>query len=228
MSGTSIWTRPRRAATTGRPPQRSREDIVAAAITVANADGLPAVTMRRVAGELDTGAASLYRHLDNRDDLLDLMIDQALERYQAPRGAGDPVEDVVADLMERLRFIRGYPWLVDALEMRPALSPQRIRLVELSLERLAEHPAAGPTKLEAVTVLAGMLHTQARHERIGGALDPAVAAAQVELLYDAAGDGCHPYLAEALSRSSETGVSSDDRFAGVLRRTLEGLLSLDS
>lgn len=227
MSEVSIWTRPRGVATTGRPAQRSREDIVAAAITVADTDGLAAATMRRVAGEMGTGAASLYRHLETRDDLVDLMIDQVLEHYRPPAVTGDPVGDVVTDLMERLRFIRGHPWLVDALEMRPGLSPQRIRLVELSLERLAGHPAAGPTKLEAVTVLAGMLHTQARHEDGGAALDPQVAEAQVELLYRAAADGRHPHLAEALSRPSDPAEPSDGRFARVLRRALEGLLSLD-
>jgi AcrR family transcriptional regulator len=225
MSEASIWTRRRTVAATGRPAQRRRADIVAAAIAVAAADGLAAMTMRRVAGELGTGAASLYRHLDTRDDLVDLMIDDVLEQYQSPPILGAPVEDVVADLMARLRFVRAHPWLIDAFEERPELSPQRIRLVELSLERLAQHPADGPTKLEAVTVAAGMLHTQLRHERSGGALDPQVAQAQIELLHRAAADGDHPRLAEVLSRPTDTAVSSDSRFTGVLGRTLEGLLS---
>jgi AcrR family transcriptional regulator len=228
MSGTSIWTRSHQVAATGRPAQRSRADIVAAAIAVAGSEGLAAVTMRRVAGELGTGAASLYRHLDTRDDLVDLMIDQVLAGYRAPSVVGDPVDDVVADLMARLRYVRAHPWLVDALELRPTLSPERIRLVELSLERLAAHPAAGPTKLEAVTVLAGMLATQTRHERGGGALDPQVAAAQMELLTRAAEDGAHPHLTRTMRESTGAPASSDDRFAGVLRRTLEGLLSSDA
>jgi AcrR family transcriptional regulator len=223
MTGESIWLRPRTTAATGRPAQHSREEIVAAAITVAARDGLAAVTMRRVAGELDTGAASLYRHLDTRDDLVDLMIDDVLGRYRPPAITGDPHDDVVTDLMARLRFVREHGWLVDAIEASPRISPARIRLIELSLERLAAHPATPSVKLEAIGVLAGMIDTQARHERAGGALDPELARDQMALLHRVAGDGAHPHLADALGEAP-TPEPPDDRFARVLRRTLEGLL----
>ena len=197
--------------------------------TVAENVGLGPVTMRRVAGELGTGAASLYRYLDTRDDLVDLMIDQTLATYRPPERTGEPHVDVVADLVERLRFIREHPWLIEAIDQRPMLSPQRIRLIELSLARLAEHPAPGPAKIEAVTVLAGMLHAQACHERDGGALDPPVARAQTELLHRAAGDGAHPHLAAALNQPPvPPSEAPDDQFARVLARTLEGLLPTEA
>jgi AcrR family transcriptional regulator len=224
MSG-SIWSRARPTAATGRPAQRTREEIVAAGITVAEADGLAAVTMRRVGAELGTGAASLYRHLETRDDLLDLMIDQVLADYEPPAIMGDPGADVVSDLVARLWFVRPRPWLVDAMDVRSGISPERIRLIELSLARLAPHPADGPAKLGAIGVLAGMVHSQARHEREGGALDPGVAQAQMELLHRVAGDGHHPHLARALEQSGTTGDDSPDlRLAGILRRVLDGLL----
>ena len=56
-----IWMRPEHAAT-GRPAQRSRAEITAAAVAIAEREGLDAVSMRRVATELGTGAASLYRY----------------------------------------------------------------------------------------------------------------------------------------------------------------------
>lgn len=225
MSGGSIWLRPLTASTTGRPAQRGRAEIVAAAITVAENDGLGAVSMRRVGAELGTGAASLYRHLQTRDDLVDLMIDQALRDYSPPPTTGEPVEDVVTDLVDRLRLVRRRPWLVEAMDVRAGISPERIRLIELSLERLAPHPADGSTKLGAIAVLAGMVHTQARHEREGGALDPQVAQAQFGLLRQIADDGHHPHLADALAAPG-TAVAEppDDRFAAVLGRTLRGLL----
>jgi AcrR family transcriptional regulator len=225
MPHESIWNRSRAAATTGRPPRHGRTEIVSAAIRLAEDDGLAAVTMRRVAAQLGTGAASLYRHLDTRDDLLDLMIDHVLQSYRPPPRTGDPYDDVVADLLQRLQLIRAHAWLCDALEDRPTLSPERIRLIELSLERLTGHPAPGPTKIEALTVLGGMLTVQARHERADQALDPEVAQAQIELLQRAAADGNHPHLTTALAEpppaASET---SDERFARVLRLTLLGLL----
>jgi AcrR family transcriptional regulator len=59
-------------------PALSRTAIVEAALAVADADGLDAVSMRRVAEELETGASALYVYVDNRDDLLDAMFDHVM------------------------------------------------------------------------------------------------------------------------------------------------------
>jgi AcrR family transcriptional regulator len=63
-----------------RPPRPalSRAAIVEAALEVADAEGLDAVTMRRVAAHLDTGASALYVYISGRDDLLDAMFDHAM------------------------------------------------------------------------------------------------------------------------------------------------------
>ena len=218
----SLWN-PAPPATTGRPAQRGRSHIVDAATRIAARDGLAAVTMRRVAGELGTGAASLYRHLASREDLLDLMIDRALADYTPPALLGDALDDVVADLIERVRFLRNHPWLIDALDERPSLSPQRIRLMEIGLERLAGHPAPGATKIEALTVAAGMVSIQVRHEQAGRTLDPDVSRAQIALLHQAAAE--NPHLATALGEPPpEPTEAPDERFARVLRGTLQGLL----
>src|ERR1700685_3360633 len=98
-----IWMRPEHAAT-GRPAQRSRAEITAAAIAIADADGLDAVSMRRVAAELGTGAASLYRYLDTREDLLDLMTDATGAEYEPAPPTGDWLADLIA-FGEKVRFI---------------------------------------------------------------------------------------------------------------------------
>lgn len=60
-----------------RPPL-SRDAVVEAGLKVLEAEGLDAVTMRRVAAELDTGPASLYVYVANRDELLELMLDRVV------------------------------------------------------------------------------------------------------------------------------------------------------
>jgi AcrR family transcriptional regulator len=70
-----------------RQPRRrvlTQEAIVDAAIRVLDAEGLDAVTMRRVAQELDTGGASLYAHVDNKDDLLELVRDRVIGEMRIP------------------------------------------------------------------------------------------------------------------------------------------------
>jgi AcrR family transcriptional regulator len=70
------WWTPRKATA----PRRalSREAIVAAALAVLRAEGMDAVSMRRVASELGTGPASLYAHVANKDELLELLYDELL------------------------------------------------------------------------------------------------------------------------------------------------------
>ena len=67
-----LWGRPERGRR-GPKPELSPEAIVGAAVRVADQEGLDAVSMARVAKELGFTAMSLYRHVDNKDELLQLM-----------------------------------------------------------------------------------------------------------------------------------------------------------
>jgi AcrR family transcriptional regulator len=59
----------------GPAPSLSREQIAGAAVTLADTSGIEAVSMRTLAGELGVGATSLYRYVDRRDELIELMVD---------------------------------------------------------------------------------------------------------------------------------------------------------
>lgn len=76
------WWTPRRVVTARR--SLSREAVVEAGLTVLRAEGLDAVSMRRVAAELDTGAASLYAHVAHKVELLDLMFEQVVGEIPLP------------------------------------------------------------------------------------------------------------------------------------------------
>jgi AcrR family transcriptional regulator len=81
------WQRlPDRPARRRRDPI-SRDAIVATAIRLLDAEGLDALSMRRIADELGTGAASLYWHVGSKDGLLDLVFDELIGEVSVP----DPV-----------------------------------------------------------------------------------------------------------------------------------------
>jgi AcrR family transcriptional regulator len=73
----------------GRRTPLSREAIVDAAFAVLDREGLDALSMRRLAQQLGTGAASLYWHVRNKDQLIDLMLERAIGEV-APPGPPDP------------------------------------------------------------------------------------------------------------------------------------------
>ncbi|MGK8523410.1 TetR family transcriptional regulator [Nocardia asteroides] len=70
---TSVWTKqPRRPRTSGL----GREQIVAAAVEILDANGLDALSMRKLGAKLGAGATSLYWHVSNKEELLELVLDE--------------------------------------------------------------------------------------------------------------------------------------------------------
>ena len=71
------------------PSALNRDRILREAVRIANAEGLDAVTMRRLGRELGAGAMSLYHYVSNKDDLLDGMVDLVFAEIEAPTGDDD-------------------------------------------------------------------------------------------------------------------------------------------
>lgn len=223
----SIWMRPERAAV-GRPAQHSRAEITAAALAIADRKGLDAVSMRRVAAELGTGAASLYRYVETRDELLDLMADAVGGDYEPAPPSGDWLADMVAFGEQSRAILRRHPWLPGLNLARPVLGPNGIALLEHVLTVLAGHPADIRTKVEAFAMLNGITAAFVLHELSGGS---AMQQHNAAYLQQALASGEHPRLAGLLSAgpapSGPAGpepAGPADRYPDILARILTGLL----
>ena len=207
-----IWMRPEHAGL-GRPAQRSRGEITAAAIAIADRDGLAAVSMRRLAAELGTGAASLYRYVQTRDDLLDLMADAVAAEYR--------LADLVA-LGEQLRAIlRRHSWLVALIIERPVLGPNGLAVLEYFMAVLAAHGGPLQLKLEAFAMLNGLTVSFVQHEAAGGLAAQQRVAAYIAY---AVTPQQHPALAAALAQAPPAATDPADSYGDILGRVLTGLL----
>ncbi|WP_405693393.1 TetR/AcrR family transcriptional regulator [Streptomyces sp. NBC_01185] len=118
-----VWERP-------EPPDRpvpaplSRERIVRVAIQLADADGLDAVSLRKVAAELDVRPMRLYGYIAGKDELLDLMVDAV---HAEIRPVGDGWREVLRSLAEVTRHaVHEHEWLADLLGGRPQLGPHAL------------------------------------------------------------------------------------------------------
>jgi AcrR family transcriptional regulator len=219
----SIWLRPERAGV-GRPAQRSRAEITAAAVSIADREGLDAVSMRRLAAGLGTGAASLYRYVETREELLDLMTDAVGGEYKFTEPSGDWLADLVAIGEQSRAILRRHPWLAGLTTTRPVLGPNGITLLEQVLIALAPHPADIPTKLEAFAMLNGITALFVQYETAGGS---AMQQRHIAYLQHAIASGEHPRLAELLSQGPPAPpgpTDPADRYSDILRRLLAGLL----
>ncbi|XVQ15562.1 TetR/AcrR family transcriptional regulator [Spirillospora sp. CA-255316] len=132
----NIWMRPERPAR-GPRPTYSRAQITEAAVRIADAEGLEAASMRRIAAEIGTGAMSLYRYVPGRDDLLELMVDHVIGELDLPeRPSGDWRADLTL-LAERTRAMRlRHPWMSELQRARSSFGPNQLRMLEFGMGTL--------------------------------------------------------------------------------------------
>lgn len=140
--------RPAAAARPGGPSDASSVQaaltlgrIVGAAVTVAETEGLAAVSMRRVAAELGVATMSLYRHVADKDDLLTRMMDSVMAEHplpaDPPEGWREAIELAARQLWD---LFRRHPWLAPALSVtRPQMITSALPYSEWMLATLHAH-----------------------------------------------------------------------------------------
>ncbi|MBC3843427.1 helix-turn-helix transcriptional regulator [Streptacidiphilus sp. 4-A2] len=208
-----------------------REQLASAGIALADADGLGAVTMRAVAQALGAGPASLYRYVATREELLELMIDQAVGEMDHPAtgpGPGSWLDGLLGLARQSRELYLRHPWLLDATASRSPWAACRLPA------GAGAGPAGGPpglpgAKLEALgvfhAVVAALSRAEADQRRAGRTL-PQWQQAQQEYLTRAVSPGSHPHLAAALAGAARTGARepAERVFDRVVTRVLTGLL----
>ncbi|MBE8518643.1 TetR/AcrR family transcriptional regulator [Amycolatopsis sp. H6(2020)] len=133
MAEELVWAKERRSPRRQAP---SVEQIVRTAIAIADAEGLAAVSMRRVATDLGSGTASLYRYVASRDELLDLMIDE-VKGAEHTELTGDWRADLTSVAHQVRATLLRHPWLGGAVPGRPALGTNSLRRHEAALAAAA-------------------------------------------------------------------------------------------
>ncbi|MGH3321812.1 MAG: TetR/AcrR family transcriptional regulator [Streptosporangiaceae bacterium] len=116
----------------------SREQIVRAAIEIADAEGPQALSMRRIAAGMRVGTMSLYWHVVDKEELLLLMLDTIQGEVEMPDPqSGDWRADLRTAAHNTRRMLLRHPWVKDHGGMGPPLGPNAVRHVEASLQLLA-------------------------------------------------------------------------------------------
>ncbi|WP_405804763.1 TetR/AcrR family transcriptional regulator C-terminal domain-containing protein [Streptomyces sp. NBC_01187] len=212
----------------GRRPAYSREAITAAAVALADAEGLEAVTMRRVAAQVGAGVMSLYSYAPDKETLLELMVDHVSGELPA---SSTPTGDWRADLkaighLQRSLMLR-HPWLPAALSTRRTPGPNTLAFLEHALAVLRPTGLDGATKMEIFAQLTAFVAGHAAHEIAQSAASRSAdrTAAEARYLAAVAADGHHPELAEALSTPGRplTPEPPEAPFTRFLNRLIDGL-----
>lgn len=219
----------------GPRPGLSVNRIVAAAIKIAASEGLAAVSMSRVAGELGAGAMSLYRYVATKDELLALMVDTA--HGQPPAGSeGD--EGWRAGLSRwawaEHEAYRRHPWALRVPISGPPITPNAVSWLEQGLRSLRDTGLGEGEKMSVVLLLTTYVRAEAILDvEIGAAFRAAGATSQEAMT----GYGrllrtlTDPARFPALHRVIASGVldaadAPDAEFTFGLERVLDGIEAL--
>ncbi|GLW03627.1 TetR family transcriptional regulator [Streptomyces lavendulae subsp. lavendulae] len=215
-----IWERPEPAARSSLSPL-SRDRIVRAAVGLADDDGLTAVSLRKVAAALDAGPMRLYRYVDTKEELLDLMLDAVYAEIPLPEpGEGDEGDegDWEASVRTLAHGLRGaalrHEWFADLLGGRPQFGPAALGHLEAVLAALRRAPGIAdddPNALmHALQAVNGYVFGAVRHEivelrveRESGQTEHQWQAASGPYLRRLIATGRYPALAHLVTRGAD-------------------------
>jgi AcrR family transcriptional regulator len=120
----------------GPKPSLSVEQVVRTAIAVADADGLDALSMRRVADELSVGTMSLYRYVPGKSELVDLMVDAVQAELPTDTEPGAPEtwrQGLTTVARGEYALYQRHPWILRVSQARPLFGPHSMAAYDAAL-----------------------------------------------------------------------------------------------
>lgn len=221
-----LWGTDRRP-TRGPKPTLNRAMIVAAAVEIADAEGLAAVSMQRIADRLGYTKMSLYRHLPGKAELTALMTEAALADLPQPDTSGVPPWRSGLRSWALLSFERyhRHPWVMELLTGTRPLGPNELDWTEAALETMADIALTGAEKLDTLVVLNGHVRSLAQ-QLMGPGTSEAEITGTMAAALEMAGDR-FPRLTAALTEplASQPGEQDNALFFGI-ERILDGVAAL--
>jgi AcrR family transcriptional regulator len=146
----------------GPKPGLSLERIVETGMRVAAREGLDAVSMNRIAAELDASTMSLYRYVRAKEELLALMVDAAFATPPAPPAAGEGWRPALSRwVRDHLAVLRRHPWVVRIPLGGPPIMPHQVVWFERALSCLKETGLTGAEKLSVLLLVNGFVRNEA-------------------------------------------------------------------
>ncbi|WP_245924003.1 TetR/AcrR family transcriptional regulator [Paractinoplanes atraurantiacus] len=212
------------------------DQVVEAAIAIGDAEGLPAVSMRRLAGDLGIPTMSLYRYVQDKENLVLLMMDRVMADNPPPAALDPDTDDwrACVEALARLQWsmYRDHPWLAQAVSFtRPLLAPHAMAHTEWTMRALQRRGFDTETQFKAAVTIANYvrgtavnLEEEAQAEQETGMTDQQWLASQGERFAAVLGTGKLPLMARYITEGDHD-FNLDVLLEYGLQRLLDGLAS---
>jgi AcrR family transcriptional regulator len=230
LDALELWTR---SAPSARQPRFTRQHIAEAAVRVADAEGFDAVSMRRLAAELDAGTMTLYHYVRTKDELLTLVFDAVLGEVVLPDGHELPADwrDAITLIAHRsLGAVRRHPWMLD-INDDPGIGPNSVRHFDQTMQAVEKMGGTLTDQLDLVFAVDEFVFGFALQERNNFIHDePGTDRKMIAYVETLIQSGNYPKLREmsdAMGTAALWGRIHDHgrdvrRFDRTLRRLLDG------
>jgi AcrR family transcriptional regulator len=211
----------------GPRPRHTRQDVVLAAVAIADADGIERVTFRAVAARLGVGVMSLYNYVPDKQALVYDMVAEVAAELRLPEPTGDWRADMHRLAHEQRALLHRHPWMVTESSHLQPLGPAVLALIEWALGVLEPTGLTAPERLETIAMLNWFVGDMVRGELATRAAPPPEseqAAAQAKQLAELLATGRYPRFAAAVTQSSPPDPDLRPHFDRILDRILDGLI----
>jgi AcrR family transcriptional regulator len=201
----------------------TRERVLQTAVDLADRDGLDAVTMRRLGGELGFEAMSLYKHVANKEAVLDGMVEVVIAEIDLPATAADWKEAMRRRAVSARDVLRRHSWAIGLLESRRLTSPTTMRYQDAILGALRSAGFSIEAAAHAFWMLDAYVYGQVVQEAnlSGSAPEPTTESAGSDLERIARSE--YPNLAAVAEHALGSPFSFDGEFEFGLELILDAL-----
>ena len=215
----------RRSTSNPEPrPSLSRERVLHAALHLADERGIDSLTMRELGQRLGVEAMSLYNHVDNKDDLLDGMIDLVVSEIDLPSGNVDWREAMRRRAVSAREVFARHPWASALIDSRESSGPERMRYFDWVIGTLRRAGFSVELAVRAFSAIDSYVYGFGRQQlNISAGEGDATPEEMAEAFLSAIPADAFPYLSEVTEYMLRAGYDENADFEFGLGLILDGL-----
>ena len=187
----------------------TRDRVLRAALALADERGIDTLSMRELGRHLGVDAMSLYNHVDNKDDLLDGILDLVVGEIELPAGDGDWSQAMRSRALSAHAAFARHPWASQLIDSRTSSGPERLRYLDWVIGTLRQAGFSVDQALHAYSALDSYVYGFARQQANLSSGEPGSPETAAQMLAEIPTDQ-FPHLTEVITHYIHQGGYDPD------------------